>query len=72
MSLIDKALAGEEVIITRHGKPVVALQVVSPMRRPKPDTAKVYGRLRTLRESLPAGSISSVDLIRQIRDEGID
>jgi prevent-host-death family protein len=26
--LIDKALAGEEVIITRHGKPAVELRVV--------------------------------------------
>jgi prevent-host-death family protein len=28
-SLIDKALAGEEVVITRHGKPTVAMRPVS-------------------------------------------
>ena len=33
--LIDKALAGEEVVITRRGKPVVELKRV-PVRPPAP------------------------------------
>jgi prevent-host-death family protein len=34
-SLIDKTLAGEEVIITRHGKRMVELRVVdAPSKRP--------------------------------------
>ena len=31
-SLIDKALAGEEVVITRHGKPMVAMSVVKELQ----------------------------------------
>ena len=50
-SLIDKALAGEEVVITRRGTPVVELRPVSRqgrrlparmsgcMREPEPDPA---------------------------------
>lgn len=49
-SLIDKALAGEEVVITRHGKPVVELKVVS---QPKRDRQAAMERVRALRESLP-------------------
>jgi prevent-host-death family protein len=33
-ALIDRALAGEEVIVTRHGKPVVRLDAVRPASRP--------------------------------------
>jgi prevent-host-death family protein len=31
--LIDRALAGEEVIITRHGVPVVELRAIAPKPR---------------------------------------
>jgi prevent-host-death family protein len=33
-ALIDRALSGEEVIVTRHGKPVVRLDAVRPAPRP--------------------------------------
>ena len=49
-SLIDKALAGEEVIITRHGKPTVELRTVSPERG---DRETAFDRLRELREAIP-------------------
>jgi prevent-host-death family protein len=34
--LIDRALAGEEVVITRHGRPVVALKPVTRRRVTSP------------------------------------
>lgn len=49
-SLIDKALAGEEVIITRRGKPTVELRVVS---RGEGDRGAAFERLRGFRQSLP-------------------
>lgn len=70
-SLIDKALAGEEVIITRHGTPVVELTLVQSAAAPKPTKSEIYERLRRVRESLPPSEVSSADLIRQMRDEGI-
>ena len=32
--LIDRALNGEDVIITRHGRPVIQLKPVQPQPRP--------------------------------------
>lgn len=70
-SLIDKALAGEEVVITRHGKPTVVLKIV-PVEQPKVDMAKRLEwdeRLRTLRESLLPVTVSEVGTVREMRDE---
>jgi prevent-host-death family protein len=58
-SLIDKALAGEEVVITRHGKPKVSLSVVSEQEEaPRSKLSKAeriawMDRLERLRESMP-------------------
>ena len=68
-SLIDRALAGEEVVITRHGKPTVELRVVPPERE-KLSKAEIYERMRQLRASMPISDVSAADLIRQMRDEG--
>ena len=66
--LIDKAMAGEEVIITRHGKPVAELRGTAP--RPGPiDKAAFYDWLSS-RRSTPKGSpITSVELLNLIYDE---
>ena len=71
-SLIDKALAGEEVVISRHGKPTVALSVVATKQMPTADERHaIYERLRRHRETMPMINVSSADIIRQMRDEGI-
>lgn len=70
-SLIDKALAGEEVVITRHGKPVVALRAVNEPKPRKLDKAEWLERLAKQRASGPQLRISAADLIREMRDEGI-
>lgn len=60
-SLIDKALAGEEVVITRHGKPTVALRVVHS-DRPEPIGRRAWlARLAELRAKLPTMSTSYVE-----------
>ncbi len=61
-SLIDKALAGEEVIITRHGKPTVSLRAVEADPQPRPSNAEWMKRLKTLRDSLPPARTSFLDL----------
>jgi prevent-host-death family protein len=70
-SLIDKALAGEEVVITRHGKPTVLLKTVPP-EQPNVDMVKRLEwdeRLRALRESLRPMSKRGVGTVREMRDE---
>jgi prevent-host-death family protein len=71
-SLIDKALAGEEVVITRHGKPTVALSVVAPDSEPKVDMAlrrEWAERLQRLRDSMPPAPMSYLEMKRLEQDE---
>ena len=68
-SLINKALAGEEVVITRHGKPAVALRIVEPTGSSKADIAEAMEELRIGRESRPSSPISSAELMREVRNE---
>ncbi len=65
--LIDKALAGEEVIITRHGKPVAELRP-APVRSPAAKAA-FYDWLDARRSTLEGAPISSVALLNLIYDE---
>jgi prevent-host-death family protein len=69
-SLIDKAIEGEEVVITRHGKPVAELR---PSRqqgaRPgKPSTAMLEWLLARTRARKSVG-ITSVELLDQMHEE---
>lgn len=65
--LIDKAIAGEEVIITRHGKVVAELKSAAPSS-PKPPTA-TYAWLRAQRQAGPVVTISSVELLNRMYDD---
>ncbi len=66
-SLIDKALAGEEVVITRHGKPVVELRTTVPVEvRPNP---ALYGWLRARRDARPGVGVTSVELLRELYED---
>lgn len=67
-ALIDRALKGERVVITRHGQPVVEL---SPVREP---AVRRTGKdaVEWLRKNRPRAVLPDLDavaLVRQIRDE---
>ena len=62
--LIDKIEQGEEVVITRRGRPAARLGPVERPRRPID-----FKALAEFRKTLPKSNISSADLIRQMRDE---
>jgi antitoxin (DNA-binding transcriptional repressor) of toxin-antitoxin stability system len=66
-SLINRAIAGEEVIITRHGKPVVELRATSASAAP--GRAAALARLLAQRVTPPAGAPTSVELLDAIYDE---
>lgn len=61
--LIDKALEGEEVIITRRGKPVVELRPAAP--KPQSPVGS-HEWLDQRRRARPRVDISSVDLLNLI------
>ncbi|MFN0316705.1 MAG: type II toxin-antitoxin system Phd/YefM family antitoxin [Burkholderiales bacterium] len=60
--LIHQAEQGEEILITRHGQPVVRL---SPVEQPK----RAVAPRASFREKLPSWSQDSASLIRAARDE---
>jgi prevent-host-death family protein len=67
-SLIDRALKGEDVVITRHGTPVVELKAVRSAGRAM--TQADLDWLDSVRIQLAPGALSAVELVRQMRDEG--
>ncbi|MHB8530593.1 MAG: type II toxin-antitoxin system Phd/YefM family antitoxin [Caulobacteraceae bacterium] len=65
--LINRAIAGEEVIITRHGKPVAELRAADAH---DPGAAKAaLARLLDSQVTLPAGAPTSVELLDLIYDD---
>ena len=67
-SLIRKAAEGEEVVITRHGKPIVELRATSVQPGPQRADAS-YEWLRKRRDLRPAVDVSSVQLLRDMHAE---
>lgn len=65
--LVDEAIRGEHVTITRHGKPVAELRPTPPAARPV--TAEEIERLRKHREALPYYDGDTVADIRAMREE---
>jgi prevent-host-death family protein len=58
--LIDKALAGEEVIITRRGKPVVELRPASLHAAP---ATRTHEWLRARTRARPGVGLTSVEIL---------
>ena len=61
--LLARVENGEELVITRRGRPVAQLSPVRPVKRP-PD----WQAIRAFRASLPAMATSANDLVREMRD----
>lgn len=65
--LIDRALEGEEVIISRHGKAVAELRPVAQDRHKASPTS--YAWLKARRLSRKGVGLTSVELLDQLYDE---
>lgn len=63
--LLNKVEDGREVVITRHGKDIARLSPARQSRQPIP-----LAELAAFRASMPCLRRPSVELIREIRDEG--
>jgi prevent-host-death family protein len=66
--LINRALRGEGVVITRRGQPVVELKAVRPV--PQPITKADIEWLQARRAGRPMPKTDAATLVRQMRDEG--
>jgi prevent-host-death family protein len=63
-TLLDRVAAGEEVIITKHGKPVARLVGARHIDRVRVNEA--FEKLKTLRKGTTLGGLSW----KELRDEG--
>jgi len=66
--LIDKALAGEEVTLTRDGEAVVDLRPSAPRPAPRPLGEAEWRQLRARRAARPSLGEDSVTVVRAMRD----
>ncbi|HUI95048.1 MAG TPA: type II toxin-antitoxin system prevent-host-death family antitoxin [Xanthobacteraceae bacterium] len=61
--LLDRVESGEEVVITRRGRPVAKMSALPRPKRPLPSLA-------SFRAKMPRSRKSSAALVREMRDEG--
>ena len=61
--LLARVEKGEELVITRRGRPVASLSPVRPAPR-APD----WQAIRAFRESLPAGGTAAAEVVRELRE----
>jgi prevent-host-death family protein len=62
--LIDRALEGEEVVISRHGRPVAELRRLQPAAHA--GAMATYDWLRRRRAERPPVGVSSVELLEEL------
>jgi prevent-host-death family protein len=63
--LISRAEAGEEIVVTRRGRPVARIVAVQPPKQAIPSFAE-------FRATMPRMRTSSARLVSQLRDEEAD
>ena len=73
--LINRALRGEGVVITRRGQPVVELKAVWPATEPAPQSPRRMTKadvewLRARRVGRLSPDKDAAELVREMRDEG--
>jgi prevent-host-death family protein len=62
--LLDKVEAGEDVVITRHGRPVAQLSAVVKPKKPIRSRAEFRKRMPRLKKPMS-------ETLREVRDEGL-
>lgn len=67
--LIDRALRGEEVVITRRGKPVVELRPASRRAAPATGTHEWLRARTRARPGIGLTSLQLLDLINESRED---
>ena len=65
-NLIDRSLAGESVVITRFGQPVVELRPVNQLWKPVTQEFLAWSEANRVKVNLTEDSVT---LVRRMRDE---
>ena len=66
--LVDEALAGEQVIITRHGKPAIELRPAASEPAHQRLSTEEWAELRARRDARPPLGEDSVSMVHSMRD----
>lgn len=65
--LIERALRGEHIVVTRRGQPVIELKPMHPPPRPITEADIEWLRARRVGRKMP--KTDAATLVRQMRDE---
>lgn len=68
-ALINEAMDGDTVIITKHGREVVEMRAVA-CREPKPMDKAIIDWIRAQTADFPVSEEDGGTLVRRMRDEG--
>lgn len=66
-AVVDSVQAGEEVVITRHGRPVA--RIVAESAAGRRDPADVLAEQRAFLATQPVRAERAADTVRQMRDD---
>lgn len=66
-SLLDRVERGEEIVITRRGRPVAKLAPLGDAQAERAAAARAVARLRELRKGVTLGGLRVRDLIEEGR-----
>ncbi|MDM8557313.1 type II toxin-antitoxin system prevent-host-death family antitoxin [Candidatus Parabeggiatoa sp. HSG14] len=61
--ILNQVETGQEIVVTRYGQPIARISAIKKMLKPVPSLAN-------LRATLPFSKTPSVELMRQLRNEG--
>ena len=65
-AVVDQVVAGEEIIITRRGRPVA--RIIPERERPALDTSALVDDMRDFVLSQPLQKRPATQLVREVRD----
>ena len=62
--ILNRVESGEDVVVTRHGKPIASISAVRAPKQP-------LKSLATFRAKMPRWRGPSAELLREMRDDGL-
>lgn len=65
-AVVDQVVAGEEIVITRRGRPVA--RIIPERAQPTPDFASIVAELRDFVQAQPLQLRPAADVVREARD----
>ncbi|WP_341646340.1 type II toxin-antitoxin system Phd/YefM family antitoxin [Thauera sp. SDU_THAU2] len=65
-AVIDQVIAGEEIVITRHGQAVA--RIIPERKREIPGKSPMIDELRDFLEAQPVQPRSATEVVREVRD----